>query len=51
MKELIENITSLIDNIEDLFPGPQSQLALVKQETAEIQDKQVLGWSKELLRM
>jgi hypothetical protein len=40
LKELIENITSLIDNIEDLFPAPQSQLALVKQETAEIQDKQ-----------
>ena len=43
LKELIENITSLIDNIEDLFPAPQSQLALVKQETAEIQDKQALG--------
>jgi hypothetical protein len=43
LKELIENITSLIDNIEDLFPAPQSQLALVKQETAEVQDKQTLG--------
>jgi hypothetical protein len=43
LKELIENITSLIDNIEDLFPAPQLQLALVKQETAEIQDKQALG--------
>jgi hypothetical protein len=43
LKELIEDITSLIDNIEDLFPTPQSQLALVKQETAEIQDKQALG--------
>jgi hypothetical protein len=42
LKELIENITSLIDNIEDLFPTPQLQLALVKQETAEIQDKQAL---------
>ena len=43
LKELIQNITSLIDNIEDLFPAPQSQLGLVKQETAEIQDKQALG--------
>ena len=43
LKELIENITSLIDNIEAIFPAPQLQLALVKQETAEIQDKQALG--------
>jgi hypothetical protein len=42
-KELIADITSLIDNIETLFPAPQLQLALVKQETAEIQDKQALG--------
>jgi hypothetical protein len=42
-KELIENITSLIDNVETLFPAPQSQLALVKQEAREIQDKQALG--------
>jgi hypothetical protein len=42
-KELIENITSLIDNIETLFPAPHSQIALVRQETAEIQDKQALG--------
>jgi hypothetical protein len=28
-KELIESITSLIDNIETLFPAPQSQLAPV----------------------
>ena len=40
LKELIETITSLIDNIEKIFPAPQSQLALVKQETAEIHDKQ-----------
>jgi Prion-inhibition and propagation len=42
-KELIAEITSLIDNIEILFSVPQSQLALVKQETAEIQDKQAFG--------
>lgn len=42
-KELIEGITKLIDNLEDIFPAPQLQLALVKQETAEIQDRQALG--------
>lgn len=41
LKELISNITSLIDNVEMLFPAPQS-LALVKQVTAEIHDKQAL---------
>jgi hypothetical protein len=41
-KELIENIISLIDNIETLFLTPQSQPALVKQKTVEIQDKQAL---------
>lgn len=43
LKELIADIASLIDNIETPFPAPQSQLALVKRETAEIQDKQALG--------
>jgi hypothetical protein len=42
LKELISNITSLINNIEMLFPAPQVQFALVKQETAEIHDKQAL---------
>jgi hypothetical protein len=42
LKELIADITSLIDSIEALFPAPQSQVALVKEETAEIQDKQAL---------
>ena len=43
LKELTESITSLIDSIETLFPAPRSQLAFVKQETAEVQDKQALG--------
>jgi hypothetical protein len=42
-KELIENITSLIDNVETLFPAPQSRLRLAKQEAGEIQDRQALG--------
>jgi Prion-inhibition and propagation len=41
LKELISNITSLIDNVEKLFPAPQS-LAFVKRETAEIHDRQAL---------
>ena len=43
LKELIADITSLINNIENLFPAAQAQLELVKQETAEIQDKEALG--------
>jgi hypothetical protein len=42
LKELISNITSLIDNLEKLFPASQTQLALVKQETAEIHSQQAL---------
>lgn len=42
LKELIADITSLINNIENLFPAPQAQLELVKQETVEIQDKEAL---------
>jgi len=43
LSDLIQNITALIDNIENLFPARQSQLMLVKQETAEIDNKQSLG--------
>lgn len=42
LKSLVSGITSLVDSIEKLFPAPEVQLALVKQETAEIQDKQAL---------
>jgi hypothetical protein len=42
LKELIVDITSLIDNIESLFPAPQSQAALVKEETAQIRDEKSL---------
>jgi hypothetical protein len=40
--KLIEDITTLIDNLENLFPAPASQLELVKQEAAEMKDKQKL---------
>jgi hypothetical protein len=42
LKELITDITSLIDSIEMLFPAPQSQVALAKEETAQIRDEQSL---------
>jgi hypothetical protein len=42
LKELISNITSLIDNLERIFPALETQLALVKQETAEIHSQQAL---------
>jgi hypothetical protein len=38
-RHLIDDITSLIDNIEKLFPAPQAQITLVRQEVAEIGDK------------
>lgn len=41
-KELIANITSLVDNMEKLFPASQPQTVLVKQEAAVIQDQQAL---------
>ncbi|PSS25225.1 hypothetical protein M430DRAFT_33010 [Amorphotheca resinae ATCC 22711] len=41
-KELIQNITSLIDNIEAVFPALQTRLKLVKRETAKIDDEQSL---------
>ncbi len=42
LKDLVGGITSLLDNIEKMFPAAEAQLALVKQETAEIQDRQAL---------
>jgi hypothetical protein len=42
LKELISNITSLINDVEKLFPAPQIQLTLVKQEAAEIYTHQAL---------
>jgi succinate dehydrogenase/fumarate reductase-like Fe-S protein len=41
LKELVSNITMLIDNLEKLFPAPQ-MLALARQETANISNKQEL---------
>ena len=42
LKDLLEQIVSLIDEIEKLFPAPQAQTTLVQQEAAEIGDKQSL---------
>lgn len=42
LKRLIESITSLIDNIETLFPAPQTQITLIQQDAAEISDKETL---------
>jgi len=41
-RHLIDDITSLIDNIEKLFPAPEAQITLVRQEAAEVGDKQSL---------
>jgi Prion-inhibition and propagation len=41
-RKLIEDITRLIENLENLFPAPAPQLELVKQEAAEVNDKQEL---------
>jgi hypothetical protein len=41
LKELVSNITMLIDNLEKLFPAPQ-MLALARQEIVNISDKQEL---------
>lgn len=40
--KLIEDITTLIENLENLFPAPASQLELVKQEAAKLNDNQEL---------
>ncbi|KAH7330051.1 small s protein [Rhexocercosporidium sp. MPI-PUGE-AT-0058] len=42
LKDLLEQIVSLLDEIEKLFSAPQAQTTLVQQEAAEIGDKQSL---------
>ncbi|OBT38472.1 hypothetical protein VE00_11147 [Pseudogymnoascus sp. WSF 3629] len=42
LKDLLEQTVSLLDEIERLFPAPQSQTTLVQQEIAEIGDRQSL---------
>lgn len=43
LKELVEGVTNIINNIEKLFPPPKErELELVKQETAAIQEKAAL---------
>jgi hypothetical protein len=41
-KNLLEQILSLIDNLEKLFPAPEAQTTLARQEAEEIGDKQSL---------
>jgi Prion-inhibition and propagation len=40
--ELIQKVTTLIDNLEKLFPAPVSRIELVEQEAAEVHDRQAL---------
>ena len=42
LKSIIESLSSLIDNIEKIFPAPQAQRALVRQEAAEFHDRQAI---------
>jgi hypothetical protein len=42
LKDLVNGITFLVDSIEKIFPAPEKELVLVKQETAAIQDRQAL---------
>lgn len=39
LRNLIDDITSLIENIERLFPAPKAQIALAQQEVAELGSK------------
>jgi hypothetical protein len=39
LKDLVERIALLVDNLENLFPAPQTQITLVRQEAAEIGEK------------
>ncbi len=41
-KSLIESLSSLIDNVEKIFPAPQAQATLVRQEAAELHDRRAL---------
>lgn len=41
-QRFIKGISSLIDNIENIFPAPQAQVALIRQEAAELYDRRVL---------
>ncbi|KAL8978288.1 MAG: hypothetical protein Q9205_006093 [Flavoplaca limonia] len=38
-KNLIEGISTFIDNIEKIFPAPQAQVTLVRQEATELHDR------------
>ena len=42
LKDLLEQIISLVGNLEQMFPAPQAQTSLVRQEVAEFSDIQSL---------
>ncbi|KAH8803729.1 small s protein [Hyaloscypha sp. PMI_1271] len=42
LKDLLEQIASLLDEIERLFPAPQARTTLLQEEAAAIGDKQAL---------
>jgi hypothetical protein len=42
LRHLIEDITLIIENIERLFPSPQTQIALAQQEVNELGNKESL---------
>ena len=41
-ERLIESLSSLIGNIEKIFPAPQAQITFVRQEVAELYDQQAV---------
>lgn len=41
-KSLIEGISSLTDSIEKIFPAPQAQVTLVRQEAAQLHNQRAL---------
>ncbi|PVH73112.1 hypothetical protein DL98DRAFT_552812 [Cadophora sp. DSE1049] len=47
LKDLLEQIVSLINGIEKLFPAPQAQTTLVQQEAAEINTRRSLKLIKD----
>lgn len=42
LEDLIENIIVLFDQVERIFPAPETRRALLRQEVAEIQDREAL---------
>lgn len=43
-RHLVVDITTLINNIKELFPEPQAQIALTQQEATELGNRSPLSW-------